>query len=440
MSGAASMQGAAIDDGRGDGPTVAVVGGGIGGLVAALTARRAGADVELIEPHPPGGRARTDQRGGFTFNRGPRAIYRRGAAERILRDLGVDVASGGRPKVSGALAITASGAERLPVGAFAATTTGLLTAGEKLRAARHLLPLLRDPGPIDPEVTLAAWLDGRGTTGGLRAVLEAMVRVATYVDAPDQLAAVDALHQARMGATTGVRYLDGGFGSIVAALVAEAARCGVRTRVASARHVGERDGRWHVATSTGPVEADGVVLAAGGPTSAAALLDEVPAAWRTLGPRARAACLELGVARVPRHRFALGVDRPTYLSVHAPPASLAPPGQAVVHVMRYRNEHDQLDPAASRAELLEVARQAGIADDDIVEQRYLDAMEVTGAIPIAALGGVAGRPSVAVDGRPGLFVVGDWVGAEGQLLDAVASSAALAGEQAAARRATMAGR
>jgi hypothetical protein len=64
-------------------------------------------------------------------------------------------------------------------------------------------------------------------------------------------------------------------------------------------------------------------------------------------------------------------------------------------------------------------------------------MVVSGAIP-SAPGGLAARPAVAVAEHPGAFVVGDWVGPTGLLLDAVAASAVAAGEQAAQRCATMA--
>ena len=436
----AEPRGRASSDGRSEpaATRVAVVGGGVAGLVAALAARRLGATVVLLEPHPLGGRARTDRRGGFTFNRGPRALYRGGRAEVVLRELGVDVARGGAPIVRGALAITTEGTHRLPVGPLASIATDLFGTREKLGAARRLLPLLRDPGPIAPDRSLAAWLDERGTGGRVRAFLEAMVRVATYTDAPHELSAHDALTQARRAATSGVRYLDGGFGSIVASLLSSATEAGISVRPVAARAVGHEGGGWRIATSDGPIDADAVVLATGGPTAAARLIGEAPPSWSRLGPPARAACLELGVARVPSHRFALGIDRPTYLSVHAPPAELAPAGHAVVHVMRYRRTGDDLAPEASRRELLDVARLAGVAPDDILEQRYLDAMEVTGAIPTAANGGVAGRPSVAVAHQRGLFVAGDWVGPEGQLLDAAVASAHTAGRQAAARAGTMA--
>jgi len=47
---------------------------------------------------------------------------------------------------------------------------------------------------------------------------------------------------------------------------------------------------------------------------------------------------------------------------------------------------------------------------------------------------VAGRPPVAVPGRPGVHVAGDWVGPRGLLADAALSSGAEAGRAAAGVR------
>jgi phytoene dehydrogenase-like protein len=60
-------------------PDVIVVGGGIAGLAAATTAARHGSKVVLVDAHHLGGRAQSDHRRGFTFNRGPHALYDRGA-------------------------------------------------------------------------------------------------------------------------------------------------------------------------------------------------------------------------------------------------------------------------------------------------------------------------------------------------------------------------
>jgi phytoene dehydrogenase-like protein len=69
---------------------VAVVGGGLAGLVAACAAAQAGAAVTLLEAaRAPGGRARTGTRDGFAFNQGPHALYRAGPGMPVLHALGV---------------------------------------------------------------------------------------------------------------------------------------------------------------------------------------------------------------------------------------------------------------------------------------------------------------------------------------------------------------
>ena len=59
---------------------VVVVGAGLAGLAAGATAAGQGASTLILDGHQPGGRASTDERGEYRFNRGPHALYRGGEA------------------------------------------------------------------------------------------------------------------------------------------------------------------------------------------------------------------------------------------------------------------------------------------------------------------------------------------------------------------------
>ena len=135
---------------------VVVVGGGMGGLIAAVTAARAGSGrVVLCEPHPLGGRARCEQRAGFTFNRGPHALYVDGPADRALRALGLDTSRGGPPKVGGGGAVDGGEVHLFPTGPGSALRTSLMSASEKFAFAKAFARIPR----IDPATVT-------GRTGG----------------------------------------------------------------------------------------------------------------------------------------------------------------------------------------------------------------------------------------------------------------------------------
>ncbi|WCO66641.1 FAD-dependent oxidoreductase [Iamia majanohamensis] len=415
---------------------VAVLGGGLAGLAAAATAARAGASVALVEPHPLGGRARADVVDGFTLNRGPRALYLDGEGAAVLDALGVPWRSGGPPRLDGGLALRAGRTHTFPTGPGSLLRTGLLSGAERLRAAALLARLSRpDRRGRDRDLvgrTVGSWLEEVAPSPALADLLAAVVRLTTYVEAPAELDAHAAVTQVRRGLGAGVRYLDGGWQSLVDALAGIVATAGGVQVASRATAVHEDDGGVEVETAEGTVRARAAVVALGSPGAAAALLGGRPEGWPTEDRPATAACLELGLRRDPAHPFLLGADEPVYLSTHAPPARLAPPGGAVVHLLRYHGPDEDQSAADQRARLRQVAAEAGIGDDDVVVARFQARMVVTAALPRAGSGGLAGRPPVAVPGRPRTALAGDWVGPAGMLADAALASGAAAGRRAAA--------
>ena len=418
-----------------DDTDVLVVGAGLAGLVAATSAARDGARVTVLDVRAPGGRARTDHLDGFAFNQGPHALYHDGPGRRVLSRLGVEP-RGAQPPRAGSCAAIAGRTEVLPVGASSLLRSHLLSTRSRVQAGALLARLPRlDPTTL-ATTSVNGWFDELDLRDDVRDVIGALVRVSSYQADHDGFSADAALVQLQMVARGGVRYLDGGWQQLVDGLERAAASHGVTIAAGERAETIERDGdRFVVRTPAGTRSAGAVVLACGGPSAAERLAPVAPG-WRLVGPDAHMACLDLGLSRRPENRFVLGIDVPSYFSLHHPPADLAPDGRFVAHVGLYETS----DPDHDRGLLDQAAWLAGVRTDDVVRERFLHRMPVAHAYPSPETGGLAGRPPVAVESCPGLFVAGDWVGPVGLLADASLASGEHAGTAAAActsrRRAT----
>ncbi len=228
---------------------------------------------------------------------------------------------------------------------------------------------------------------------------------------------------------TPVLYVDGGWQSIVDSLVMAAPKRQVEiragTKVASVEELGDHV---HVRSTDGEITASAVVVAAGGPAGLASMLRYPPAEvtrWASEARPCTVASFDVGLAEPwgPFPTFALGIDRPLYLSVHAPIAALAPTDGSLVHVMRYHHPEEPLDAEADRVdceELLDRIRPGW--REAAVHVGFRRRLTAAFDQPRAARGGLAGRPGPSVPGHRRVFVAGDWVGPEGLLADAATAS------------------
>jgi phytoene dehydrogenase-like protein len=420
---------------------VAVVGGGLAGLAAAAYLGRAGRRVTVLEKAAaPGGRAVTQERGGFFMNLGAHALYQGGAARRTLDELGVQ-APGRPPPVSGGFALHEGRLHTLPTGFVSLITTGLLDLAGRLELGRFLASIQRaDPAPLQ-HVPAADWIGHALRSPAARGVLAMLVRLSTYSGDLARLSAGAALDQLQLAVRANVRYVDGGWRTIVEGLRGAAAAAGA-TLVTGARvaevEVQHGDVRGVRLEDGTRILAQGVIIAAS-PGAAAALVpgDPTLAAHAARAVPVKAACLDLALSRLPRPRalVAMGIDRPLYLSVHSASARLAPAGGAVVHLAKYLGG-DGRDDAEAELEALMDEVQPGFREV-LVDRRFLPSLTVSNALVTAAEGGVAGRPGPTVPGVRGLLLAGDWVGPEGMLADASLASAKRAAEQLAGGAARM---
>ncbi len=296
----------------------------------------------------------------------------------------------------------------------------LLGTRSKAQLIRFLgkVPFLKPAGLSG--LSVAAWLTGHRLRPDNEAVVRALIRLSTYTADVDRFSADAAVSQLQV-AMLGVTYLHGGWQQLVEGL---ARSLEVRDGV-EVTGVGTASDHIEVETRVGTLTARQVVVAAGGPAAVRRLLPVDPG-WGDLGPPLTAACLDLGVSRIPDPGYLLALDAPLYATIQSPPARLAPDGHAVVGIIRYGARSAELD----RPQLAQQARDAGIHPDDVVVSRFLAHVAVTGALPQVGTGGLAGRPAATATGVPGVLMAGDWVGPVGLLADASMASGYAAGRLA----------
>jgi phytoene dehydrogenase-like protein len=415
---------------------VVVIGAGLAGLAAGATAAGAGASTVILDGHPAGGRASTDERGAYKFNRGPHALYRGGEAQAVLARLGVST-PGAVPPGEGARGRLGDQVGILPAKVGSLLRSRLLSFRGKVALAKFLGGVKKWRPADVAGLTVGQWLDGFKLPDDARKFVLFLVRTTTYTNDEHTLSADVAAQQIQMALANNVLYLDGGWASLVSGLAAVAERNGAEIRTGTAVKAIQRpsaDGDVVVTLAGGQeISAGAVVLAAGTPGAAAAVLGgDQPTAWAGLGPEIEASILDIGLRKGLERPILFGIDPPMYLVDHARSAKgLAPAGGGLVHVAHYLPLGDKTPAAVLKAGLEEHARLAGVEPSNVEEERFLLRMTVIGAATTPASGGIAGRPAIDSTGVPGVFVAGDWVGPKGWLADAALSSGEAAGMAAA---------
>ena len=152
------------------------------------------------------------------------------------------------------------------------------------------------------------WLRGLELRPDAEDVLRALVRLSTYC--ADMSGADAGVARLQLCGSSGVLYLHGGWGQLLAALGAGQQ---VRTHSAVEALRGEA-GRVEVQLGDESLVGRSVVVVVGGPSATARLLPDA-LDWGDLGPPVSAACLDVAVRYLPAPGYVLGLDRPLYASV-----------------------------------------------------------------------------------------------------------------------------
>src|SRR5581483_4038034 len=258
------------------------------------TAARSGASTLVLDGHHPGGRASTDERCRYRFNRGAHALYQGGEATAVLARLGVSVTGAYPPgKARGRIGDTI---DVLPADLPTMLRSRLVSLRGKVALARFLAGVKKWRPDDVAGLTIGQWLDGFHLPEDARRLAMFLVRTATYLNDEQHVSADVAAGQIQMALVNNVRYLDGGWGSLVDGLAQAARRQGAEIRTGAAvQSIGNSapsGGRITVVLAGGrQVSAGAVVLAAGTPDADAGLLGGQPAAWKALGPEVEASCL-----------------------------------------------------------------------------------------------------------------------------------------------------
>ncbi|MEU5402820.1 NAD(P)-binding protein [Streptomyces sp. NPDC005963] len=377
---------------------ITVIGGGFGGLTAAIAAAESGAAVRLYEAHRTfGGRARTGE-GPYRTNDGPHAFYRRGPHWGWLKD---------RDLIGPLAAIPAREGAR-----FRFRRGGRL---RRMPPAALVRLAHWDPGLVPVDQDFTRWASARVGLEGAQAAARYM-GVALFHHDPGSLSAAFVQERLRRAASLPpeASYPRGGWGQVIARMVARATALGVRI---------ESGARVDVPPEHGPV------IVATSLDAARGLLKDDALHW----PSGRTTLIDLALRTHRKDPFVLSdLDAPGWLErFTAQDSSLAPAGQSLVQgQLPIGPEESKADGVLHAESLLDLGfpgwRERTVWRRDGLAQGRTGALDAPGT---------TWRDRPAIDRGNGVYLVGDQVAAPG-LLSEVSFTSALSAVTLAVRRPT----
>ncbi|MCR8643799.1 FAD-dependent oxidoreductase [Paenibacillus sp. N1-5-1-14] len=408
---------------------VAVIGGGIAGLTAAIYTAKAGKQVVVIEKQERlGGRAMTNYKNGAFFNLGGHALYF-GDAYHTFRELGLSL-QGNKPSTD-AHGVWKDTVNTLPLSVTSLLTTPLLTWKGKMEFASWFTKLTKLDTHKYDHISLREWIEGHIKDPMLRNIFYALLRTTSYVASPDLLAAGPVLKQLA-SSMKGVLYLDRGWAPMVEQLRQLAVKLGVhfvtKNKVVA---VGHQNGVvQHVRCEDGTqIEASHVIMTVS-PAIAHQLVPDAEYTalhtWRDQAMEATVACLDVTLKRLPKpkQQFVYGIDQTVFLSNHSRAAYVTDDGSQLITLCKYQGPTTDAQQDLQDLEHMLDLVQPGWRDV-LVAKQYLP--KITVSYDFMHTKRVE-NPGPAVPEIKGLYVAGEWVTHGELLVDAATASARRAAE------------
>ncbi|MBO8194326.1 NAD(P)-binding protein [Streptomyces oryzae] len=370
-------------------PHLTVVGGGFGGLTAALAAAEAGAEVTLYEAHGAlGGRARTAE-GPYRTNEGPHALYNGGPHWRWLKRRGLLPPMARIPVAEGLRARYHQG------GALRRTPPPGLLRLRRRRDAPVGAPYLE-------------WATAQLGEDTARAAAN-FAAVATFHHAPGELSAAFTHERMRRASKLPpeAHYPRGGWSALVERMAGRVRELGVRVELGARLD----------ADALAEAARRGPVVVATSLAAARALLDDPALSW----PSGRTALLDLALEARSGDAFVVSdLDAPGWIErFTATDASLAPAGQSLLQAQFPLAPGEPRSAALARAERLLDLGFPGWRSR-VVHRTEATADARTGAVDVP---GTSWRDRPAIDRGAGRYLVGDQVAAPGVLSEVAFASA-----------------
>jgi phytoene dehydrogenase-like protein len=362
-----------------------IVGGGLGGLVTAVSAREAGLDVTLYEARKElGGRARTTP-GAPRANWGPHVIYGDGPLWSWLDERGL-----------------AEPARRVPaIARIAVRVHGRARTIPPRKALAGILRLRRSEAPVDE--SFRAWATERLRDPVAADQICNFMGVATFDHDPGRLSAAfvnERLRRATRYPPT-VRYIPGGWGTLIDRLAAHARGLGARIEVNT------------------PVDhlPPAPVVVATPLARAAELLGDPSLTWTGT----RTALLDVTINRRRLDPFVVSdLDGSGWVETYSiPDPTVAPAGEHLIQSQVGMFPDETLEQGVARIEALLDCAYRRWRDRESWRRR----LTVTGESGALDLPGTTWRDRPSGDRGDGVHVVGDMLAAPGLLSEVTHHSA-----------------